>query len=92
MCHDVVRLVAAICNQNNRPCKLRPIHHFHKCLRFILFPSVLYDGVQIQLTLQIVQRVQVQQVVATSVLCAVKVGRLVVDIARDLHMGAIYRQ
>lgn len=26
----------------------------------ILFPSVLYDGFQIQLTLQIIQRVQMQ--------------------------------
>ena len=64
----------------------------HKRPGFVLFPSILYDGVQKKLTFQIIQRVQVQQVIAASVLCAVEVGSLVMDIARDLHMGAVHGQ
>ena len=88
----VVCPIAAIRNKNDWLCKLRSIDQFHKRPGFVLFPSILYDGVQKKLTFQIIQRVQVQQVIAASVLCAVEVGSLVMDIARDLHMGAIHGQ
>lgn len=75
----VVCLIAAIRNKNDWLCKLRSIDQFHKRPGFVLFPSILYDGVQKKLTFQIIQRVQVQQVIAASVLCAVEVGSLVMD-------------
>lgn len=33
-----------------------------------------------------------QQIIAASVLCDVKVGSLVMNIGQDLHMGAVYGQ
>ena len=92
MCHVVVCLITAIRYENDRFCEFRPIHQFYKRLRFVLLSSILYDGVQIDLTFQIVQSVQMQQVVSAPVLRAIKVGCFVVNVAWNLHMGTVCRQ
>lgn len=50
MRYVVVCLIAAIRNENDWLCKLRSVDQLYKCERFVIFPSVLYDGAQKKLT------------------------------------------
>lgn len=88
----VVRLIAAVRYENDRFFEFRPVYQFYKCPRFVLLPATLYDSIQIELTFQVVQSVQMQQVVSSSVPGTVKVGCLVMNIAWNLHMRTVHCQ
>ena len=67
-----VRLIAAVRYENDRFFEFRPVYQLYKCPSFVLLPAALHDCIQIELTFQVVQSVQMQQVVSASVPDVVK--------------------